>query len=189
MLPDTTRRDFQFNCKNVSWVNLTVRKNNHLIKALYIWCECFSRCRLHTDAAALIPDQQQSLWKLLTHQAKQTRTHLQKSATDRRLAQSTSEVMLCEYKNTIAVCDELLKSEFKPSQETWGERRVSSSRVYVECPRGETHSPESESRAGGEILCDVLLSGRSVDVPDNALHHPLDALVHSIPCEGRTGLD
>lgn len=56
-----------------------------------------------------------------------------------------------------------------------------SSIVYMECPLEGTHSPNSEPRDDAAILCDVLVSGWPVNVPDHALYHPLDAFVHSIP--------
>lgn len=42
-----------------------------------------------------------------------------------------------------------------------------------------TQSPESP----GDLLGDVLLPGRSVNVSDHTLHHPLDTLVHPVPVE------
>lgn len=38
-------------------------------------------------------------------------------------------------------------------------------------------------QGSGGLLGDVLLPGRSVDVPDHTLHHPLYPLVHSVPVE------
>lgn len=37
--------------------------------------------------------------------------------------------------------------------------------------------------SSGDWLGDVLLPGRPVNVPDHTLHHPLDALVHTVPAE------
>lgn len=59
--------------------------------------------------------------------------------------------------------------------------REESSGVNMECPRGETHSPKRRPRSSDNILSDVLLSGWPVYVSDHTLHHPLYALVYSIP--------
>lgn len=64
--------------------------------------------------------------------------------------------------------------------------REESSGVNVERPRGETQQSKGVPRSSDDILSDVLLSGRPVYVSDHALHHPLYALVHSIPGQKQT---
>lgn len=50
---------------------------------------------------------------------------------------------------------------------------------------GMSTEEKEASPATGDLLGDVLLPGRSVNVSDHTLHHPLYALVHSVPAERR----
>lgn len=40
---------------------------------------------------------------------------------------------------------------------------------------------KEKKESAGEFLCDVLLPGGAVNVPDHTLHHPLNAFVHPVP--------
>lgn len=46
---------------------------------------------------------------------------------------------------------------------------------------GRSSQSERGIMSAEDFLCDVLLSGRPVNVSDHTLHHPLYALVHAIP--------
>lgn len=50
----------------------------------------------------------------------------------------------------------------------------------MECPRGRK---KNAVQGSGGLLGDVLLPGRSVNVSDHTLHHPLYTLVHAVPVE------
>lgn len=43
--------------------------------------------------------------------------------------------------------------------------------------------PSKHSSSATPTLRDVLLPWRSVDIPHDTLHHPLDALIHPFACE------
>lgn len=75
------------------------------------------------------------------------------------------------------------------SQRTRWERKVNQLQgLHGMSSRRKSQSKMRVNRAD-DFLCDVLLSGWPVNVSDHTLHHPLNAFVYSIPCEGSTRLD
>lgn len=67
------------------------------------------------------------------------------------------------------------------SQQTQGERRVNQLQGLHGMSSRRNSQSKMRVKNADYFLCDVLLSGRPVNVPDHTFHHPLNTFIHSVP--------
>lgn len=155
------------------------------------WSQCQS-VELHTDVVTPALSQQQTPRLLLIHDAEEIITASKRCdiwnwQTFRSKHVLTFRLVIKKY--CLALSSATRRPHCSKSQRTRGDRKVNQLQgVYGMSSRRNSPSTTRVKRAD-DFLCDVLLSGWPVNVSDHTLHHPLDAFVHSIPCEGSTRLD
>lgn len=98
----------------------------------------------------------------------------------------TAHLGLCLGIQTVprSACNELLRAKI-PTVQRHGKHKERGEFSAPGFPWNVLEEEKQQSkrsiRSAGSILGNVLLPGRPVNVSDHTLHHPFNALVHSIP--------